>query len=128
MLNKAGGGGGLITGGDKFRAGATRPEAFGKLGYTWGQGEVVSLCSLPDYKCDPEEHFDDVCVTGADGANRASSAAVAHASGSVSNAKKQSCSVCLGGSRTHFSRLLNRAGGGTKYGGGHIMGGGGLAG
>ena len=29
---------------------ATCPEAFGKLGYTWGQGEVVSLRSLPDYK------------------------------------------------------------------------------
>ena len=67
----------------------TRPEAFGKLGYTWGEGEVVCLRSLPDYKLDPEDHFEDVCVTGADGANAASSAAVAHASASVSNTKRQ---------------------------------------
>ena len=68
---------------------ATRPEAFGKLGYTWGEGQVVCLRSLPDYKFDPEEHFEDVCVTGADGDNAASSAAVAHASASVSNTKRQ---------------------------------------
>ena len=68
---------------------ATRPGAFGKLGYIWGQGEVVSLRSLPDYKFDPEEHFDDGCVTGADGANAACSAVVAHASASVSNTKKE---------------------------------------
>ena len=68
---------------------AKRAEAFGKLGYTWGHGEVVSLRSLPEYKFDPDEHVTDVCVTGADGAGAAPSAAVAHASSSVSNVKKQ---------------------------------------
>ena len=56
---------------------------------TWGHGEVVSLRSLPDYKFDPDEAFADVCVTGADGAAAAPSAAVAHASSSVSNVKRQ---------------------------------------
>ena len=64
-------------------------KAFGQLGYTWGHGEVVSLRSLPDYKFDPDEAFADVCVTGADGAGAAPSAAVAHASSSVSNVKRQ---------------------------------------
>ena len=68
---------------------ATCPEAFGKLGYTWGEGQVVCLRSLPDYKFDLEEHFEHVCVTGADGDNAASSAAVALASASVSNTKRQ---------------------------------------
>ena len=67
---------------------ASPAEAFGKLGYTWGHGEVVYLSSLPDYKFDPDEHFQDICVTGADGAG-ASSAAVALASASVGNVKKQ---------------------------------------
>ena len=67
----------------------TRPQAFGKLGYTWGHGEVVSLRSLPDYKFDPDEAFADACVTGADGAGAAPSAAVSHASSSVSNVKRQ---------------------------------------
>ena len=58
----------------------TCPQAFGKLGYTSGHGEVVSLRSLSDYKFDPDEAFADVCVTGADGAGAASSAAVSHAS------------------------------------------------
>ena len=113
---------------------ATRPEAFGKLGYTWSQGDVVSLRSLPDYKFDPEEHFEDVCVKGADGANAASSAAVAHASAVASNATKQmkltslavlksvpsmcSCTVCLGGSgAAKFGRLLNKARGVLNLGG-----------
>ena len=38
---------------------------------------------------DPDEAFVDVCVTGADGAGAAPSAAVAHACSSVSNVKKQ---------------------------------------
>ena len=71
---------------------AKRAEAFGKLGYTWGHGEVVRLRSLPGYKLDHDEHVIDVCVTGADGARAAPSAAVAHASNSVSNVKKQ-CTI-----------------------------------
>ena len=68
---------------------ANCPQAFGKLGYTWGHGEVVSLRSLPNYKFDPDEAFVDVCLTGADGAGAAPSAAVAHVCSSVSNVKKQ---------------------------------------
>ena len=47
----------------------TRPEAVGKLGYIWGQGEVDSLRSIPNYTFHLEEHFDDISVTSADGAN-----------------------------------------------------------
>ena len=72
-----------------LKIGTTRPQAFGQLGYTSGHGEVVSLRPLPDYKFDPDEAFADVCVTGADGAGAAPSAAVAHASSSVSNVKRQ---------------------------------------
>ena len=42
-----------------------------------------------DHKFDPDEHFEDVCITGADGDNAASSSAVAHACASVSSVKKQ---------------------------------------
>ena len=48
---------------------------------------VILPCAV--FLSDPEEHFDDVCVTGADGANAAASGAVAHASAGVSNTKKQ---------------------------------------
>ena len=72
-----------------LKTATVRPQAFGQLGYTWGHGEVVSLRSLPDHKFDPDEAFADVCVTGADGARAAPSAAVAHASSSVSNVKRQ---------------------------------------
>ena len=72
-----------------LKTATARPQAFGQLGYTWGHGEVVSLRSLPDYKFEPDEAFADVCVTGADGAAAAPSAAVAHASSSVSNVKRQ---------------------------------------
>ena len=68
---------------------AKRAQVFGKLGYVWGHGEVESLRSLPEYKFDLDEDVIDVCVTGADGAGAAPSTAVAHASGSVSNVKKQ---------------------------------------
>ena len=62
----------------------------------WGHGEVVSLRSLPNYKFDPDEHFENVCVTGADGANAASSsAAVAHPSAGVSHGRKQTKLPCL---------------------------------
>ena len=44
---------------------------------------------LLHYKFDPNEHVGDVCVTGVDGATTAPSAAVAHASTSVSTVKKQ---------------------------------------
>ena len=68
---------------------ANRPETFGKLGDTWGHGEVVGLRSLPNYTFGPDENFVDVRVRGADGAGAASSAAVAHASTSASNVKKR---------------------------------------
>ena len=50
---------------------------------------VVYLRSLPDYKFVPDEHRQDVCVTGADGAGAESSAAVARTSASVGNVKKR---------------------------------------
>ena len=78
-----------------LKTATTRPQAFGQLGYTWGHGEVVSLRSLPDYKFDPDEAFADVCVTGADGAGAAPSAAVAHASSSVSNVKRQTTTTAF---------------------------------
>ena len=72
-----------------LKTAANRPQAFGKLGYTRGHGEVVSLSSPPDYKFDPNEAFVDVCATGGDGVGAAPSAVVAHACSSVSNAKKR---------------------------------------
>ena len=68
---------------------ANRPQVFGKLGYSWGHGEVVGLRSLLEHKFDPDEHVVDVCVTCANGAGAALSATVAHTSTCASNVKKQ---------------------------------------
>ena len=42
-----------------LKTAANCPQAFGRLGYNWGHGEVVSLRSLPNYKY----AFVDVCVS-----------------------------------------------------------------
>ena len=90
------------------------------------------------------QHVVDVCVAGADGAGAAPSAAVAHASTSVSNAKKQTTITALklyaGFVRLPFAcmwpkgeqilakRLLSlggyRFGGGMNFGGYKFTGGG----
>ena len=90
MLNEVGegGGGGLIGGGTNFRRVRVTCD-LPVCAVFHSVGCMEHSDSLPDYKFDPEEHFDDVCVTGGDGANAACSAAVAHTSASVSNTKKQ---------------------------------------